>query len=338
MKRSIKSAIFFCLYFSGLEWLLARLIHVRAVAMLMYHGVCESTALPPHIDFHIRPRAFERQMRALKSRYRVVPLGELVTSLTNERPLEKAIVITFDDGYRNNACYAAPVLKDLQLPYTVFVATGYVQTDAWMPLNELYWIWSAGKVGDQEMNALRQQLRSRPHAEAAQVLAGLSRPKTKSSASEDSFAMLNWDDIREMSRNGAEFGSHTHSHCNMAVESDAQQHAELQLSKELLETQLNAKVRLFAYPYGRAAQMSEASRQNVIAAGYQCAVTAEYGLITGNSDRFALPRIGYDQYIWNFTGEILYQFARQAAREIFGRPVQRQIDGRGLAKAKEHRG
>src|SRR5215472_11702806 len=66
LKPRIKSVIYFCLYYSGLEWLLAHLIRVDAVAVLMYHGVCDDPPMPRHINFHHRKRVFERQMRVLK--------------------------------------------------------------------------------------------------------------------------------------------------------------------------------------------------------------------------------------------------------------------------------
>ena len=61
--------------------------------------------------------------------------------------------------------------------------------------------------------------------------------------------------------------------------------------------------------------MSAAARENIIRAGYNSALSAENGLATVASDRFSLPRLGYERPIWRFTGEILYQFAKQAWRD-----------------------
>jgi peptidoglycan/xylan/chitin deacetylase (PgdA/CDA1 family) len=122
-----------------------------------------------------------------------------------------------------------------------------------------------------------------------------------------------------MARARIEFGSHTHTHCNMAAESPSQQRVELEISKDLLEGRLNRPIRTFAYPYGRTEHMSESSRRNVIAAGYDCAVSAEYGLVTSRTDRFCLPRLGGVGPIWTFAGEILYHFARVAASSALAR-------------------
>jgi peptidoglycan/xylan/chitin deacetylase (PgdA/CDA1 family) len=318
MKRRLKSAIFFVLYYTGIEWFLARLIPANAVAVLMYHGVCDDAAIPPEINFHLPWRIFERQMRALKRRYRVVPLVEVVKRLEQGEPLDKAVAITFDDGYRNNATQAAPILSQLRLPYTVFLSTKYVSTSEWLPLNRIYWAWSGGKINSEEMKELRKQIRTRPAADVPEILKGLPpSDAADSTAAQESFAMLNWTEVTEMARACAHFGSHTHSHCNMAVEPKESQEEELKISHRLIERNLPGQPDLFAYPYGKAAQMSDTARASIVANGYKAAISAEYGVVTSHSDRYALPRLGYDESIWNFTGEILYQFAKQSVRDAW---------------------
>ncbi|MFL5767601.1 MAG: polysaccharide deacetylase family protein [Actinomycetota bacterium] len=69
---------------------------------------------------------FEEQMRYLAEHREVVPLAEGVRRLAS--PLEHDVVaITFDDGYREVYTQAWPVLRDLGLPATVFLATGFVE-------------------------------------------------------------------------------------------------------------------------------------------------------------------------------------------------------------------
>ena len=316
MKRRIKSAIFFVLYYSGLEWILARMLHVNAAAMLMYHGVADCAEIPPEINFHLRADIFEHQMRALKSRYRVIALSELVNRLEQGQPLEKSVVITFDDGYRNNATQAAPVLAKLELPYTVFLATKYMGTKEFLPLNRIYWAWSQGRLESAQMRELRKQVRTQPASDLPQLLAGFPESSDSPKAAE-SFAMLDWGEIREMTKAGAHFCSHTHSHCNMAVESKERQEKELGTSRRLIDENVREQPTLFAYPYGHLGEMSGTSRAAVIDGGFKAAISAEYGLVTPRSDRFCLPRLGYDAAIWNFTGEILFQFLKQSVADAW---------------------
>jgi peptidoglycan/xylan/chitin deacetylase (PgdA/CDA1 family) len=66
--------------------------------------------------------------------YRVVGLEEVVDCFRRDRPLPSdAILITFDDGYRDNLDNAAPVLSRLGYPAVVFVSVGHVGTGRPMP-------------------------------------------------------------------------------------------------------------------------------------------------------------------------------------------------------------
>jgi len=69
---------------------------------------------------------FAEQMHYLAEHREVVPLVDGVRRLGF--PLERDLVaITFDDGYREVSSQAWPVLRDLGLPATVFLATGFIE-------------------------------------------------------------------------------------------------------------------------------------------------------------------------------------------------------------------
>jgi peptidoglycan/xylan/chitin deacetylase (PgdA/CDA1 family) len=76
----------------------------------------------------ISVKSFEEQMRYLKDQgYRVISLSQFHDFLSLRRQLpRRAVVITFDDGYKSFMQYAYPVLKELGFPATLFVYTDYV--------------------------------------------------------------------------------------------------------------------------------------------------------------------------------------------------------------------
>jgi len=77
------------------------------------------------IAFHtVNPKYFESQMRFIKKNYNVVSLQEALKDLDR-----KQVVITFDDGYRNNLVHAYPVLKKLGLKATVYVTHEFIEKD-----------------------------------------------------------------------------------------------------------------------------------------------------------------------------------------------------------------
>jgi peptidoglycan/xylan/chitin deacetylase (PgdA/CDA1 family) len=91
----------------------------------------------------IAVKTFEEQMRYLKAQgYRVVRLTELYEFISLRRQLpRKAVVLTFDDGYKAFSRYARPILKELGLTATLFVYTDYIGASqnalTWEDLREL---------------------------------------------------------------------------------------------------------------------------------------------------------------------------------------------------------
>src|SRR5438105_1312928 len=89
----------------------------RRFQVLEYHKV----STDPHPFFApVHPAIFEEQMQFLSRCYRVMPLLELVERNRRGEVPERAVAITFDDGYRDNYDYAFPILKKFGLPATIF--------------------------------------------------------------------------------------------------------------------------------------------------------------------------------------------------------------------------
>ena len=75
--------------------------------------------------------AFRLQMAFVRRAYRVVALDELVEAIRRDGALPPgAIAVTFDDGYADNHTLAAPILRALGVPATVYVATGSIDDRA----------------------------------------------------------------------------------------------------------------------------------------------------------------------------------------------------------------
>lgn len=100
------------------------------VPILMYHYI----SIPPedaddlHIGLSVEPDHFQEQMTYLvKNGYTTIDLYDLSLAITNKRELPpKPVIITIDDGYRDHYENAFPILRDLGLTATFFVATDFV--------------------------------------------------------------------------------------------------------------------------------------------------------------------------------------------------------------------
>jgi peptidoglycan/xylan/chitin deacetylase (PgdA/CDA1 family) len=92
------------------------------LTVLAYHQVKE----PADDCSTVSPAAFTEQMRHLKRHYDVVSLSDGVAAVTAGGPARRLVAITFDDGYRDNATIAAPILRSLGLPACFFVSTDMI--------------------------------------------------------------------------------------------------------------------------------------------------------------------------------------------------------------------
>jgi peptidoglycan/xylan/chitin deacetylase (PgdA/CDA1 family) len=96
----------------------------QIVPVLVYHNIGPEAKG----RLVLAAQTFEEQMRYLKAQgYRVVSLSELYDFMSFKRQLpRRAVVITFDDGYKSFLQYAYPLLKELGFMATLFVYTDYV--------------------------------------------------------------------------------------------------------------------------------------------------------------------------------------------------------------------
>jgi peptidoglycan/xylan/chitin deacetylase (PgdA/CDA1 family) len=110
------------LFASRLDAVLLR----HAAVIVAFHRIREASRSDP---LTIDARTFERYCRFFRRHFRVVSLRDVVEKL--ERGLEpnRELVITFDDGYRDNYDNAMPVLEKLSLPATFFVVSQWMGTD-----------------------------------------------------------------------------------------------------------------------------------------------------------------------------------------------------------------
>lgn len=101
-------------------------------------------------------------------------------------------------------------------------------------------------------------------------------------------AMLDWDQVRELTGSGVEIGGHTHSHPQLDQLDDAALAAELEHSTGILTDELGARPLSFAYPYGYS---SRRVREAVRAAGYTQALAVGNALARRRQGPYALRRV-----------------------------------------------
>jgi peptidoglycan/xylan/chitin deacetylase (PgdA/CDA1 family) len=256
-------------------------------------------------------RGFARQLRFLRRWTTVVPLRDALADLAAGRPLPpRAVALTFDDGYLDNARVAAPALAAAGLPATFFLVPGFLSgtasawwedvgrtfTDGTAP--ELTW---AGRRFDtstpqgrrEASDAVTAELKaldSAGRAAAVRELAALLEPRAVVRPRQ----FMDWQEARALLDAGFEVGSHTCSHPLLARESAAVQRRELAGARAELERELQRPVDVLAYPNGRAEDYSETTLRAVADAGYAFGVTTRAGLTSTDTPPHEVRRVLVD--------------------------------------------
>lgn len=120
--RTLKHLLGRSLFAIRLDTILMR----HEAVVVAFHRVRNDADLSDSLT--IDSRTFESYCQFFKRFFNVVPLAELVETLHARRAPHRALAITFDDGYRDNFQYAAPILERLGLPATFFVVSRWIGT------------------------------------------------------------------------------------------------------------------------------------------------------------------------------------------------------------------
>ncbi len=100
------------------------------LTFLTYHSV--AGCLPVELD--LEHATFRRQLAFLAAARRVVSFDEALVLWREDRITDEIYVITFDDGYQDFYTRVFPLLCEMQMPATLFVTTGFVESGTPYPL------------------------------------------------------------------------------------------------------------------------------------------------------------------------------------------------------------
>lgn len=289
---------------------LERLVRQPGPVILMYHSVAELDADP--WDLAVTPENFHAQIEMLSRTRRVVDLVRIHDQPAT-RPGEKPpAAITFDDGYRNVLTAAGPVLAKFDCPATLFLTTGKIGSNRefwWDDLSRmiletplppvLEFDLAGGKhrveIGDNPGSGKRSTI----HQSIWQTLQPL-EPATRQEALDSMAAILGCDlsprpthaimdrqDVLALDSTPISVGAHTVTHCFLPALNAEQQSLEITQSRDDCRDMTGKSPATFAYPFG---SYDDSATENVRAAGFQFAVTTEYGRVRRSQDTMLLPR------------------------------------------------
>lgn len=96
----------------------------------MLHRVVEQRSeKPEQRELEVTPEWLEQKILEYRKKgYTFIPINDLSSLIAHHSSLstKRFICVTFDDGYRDNYTHAYPLLKRLNVPFTVYVTTGFI--------------------------------------------------------------------------------------------------------------------------------------------------------------------------------------------------------------------
>jgi len=289
----------------------------QKVVVLMYHEIAEDS---DDIEAWtvVKKSEFIRQMEYLSAHFDILSTEEALERMRSGHNLSKkpAAVITFDDGYSGNNRVLLPIVRSMDLPVTVFVASKAIEDGI------LYWydrIINAlqggapialdlkrfargayrinrcrGAENWREIERLLSDLKALdPRARVAAVetiLAGLAHPKDMPY----SLRSLSHEELVEMS--GCPLmtiGAHSHCHNILTQLSGEEVGESVKTSKDLLEEWTGYRMRYFSYPNGN---FDDGVVDIIRDLGFECAFTAVSRPWSREDSVFTIPRIGIGRY------------------------------------------
>jgi peptidoglycan/xylan/chitin deacetylase (PgdA/CDA1 family) len=266
----------------------------RWLTVLTYHRIGERSHDPDDLDpglISATPRDFERHVAWLAVNAAPVSLEEVLAAKAGVARLpRRAVLVTFDDAYRDFAEVAWPALRAHGVPVALFVPTAYPGSDGhgfWWdrlhralmrttrreplptPLGPLPMVAAADR--ERAHAVLVAFIHALPHDEA---MRSLERILALVGDADAVCPVLNWPELRALARAGVTVAPHTRTHARLDRVNDERAHEELAGSRADVERELGRCPPAFAFPAGG---HDERSPSFLRACGFELAFTTRRG-------------------------------------------------------------
>lgn len=291
---------------------IGKLARWNGVLGLNYHRIGDGAGSPFDRElFSATAEAFAEQMTFLARNFDVIAPEDLVE--LRDATVGRRVLVTFDDGYRDNWEVAFPILRSCGLRATFFVTAGFLDggTVAWW--DEIAWMvrrstartlfcpWLGRDLSltdrDATIHALLRRYKSLPGEQCAPFVAWLADAtgsgRCPASAARDTW--MTWDMVREMRAAGMSIGGHTVHHPVLSRLSPSEQIAEIRGAGERLRAELGEPMRWFSYPVGGRDAFDEHTRRALAMAGVELAFSYYGGYRrSGDWDPYDVRRVAIE--------------------------------------------
>lgn len=300
----------------------------------MYHRVLPAEEIPDclsHRGIIVKNTTFKKQMEFIGKKFNPISLGSLHSFLENREKIgSKNVLVTFDDGWKDNFDYAFESLRANNIPAVIYLPTDYIGTHKrfWQETitHLLLEIVNLCKGDDssikksilsENIEGMNDILSSDPYQlkDNIENFVSLKKKQSKKNqklilsklrkyanqnmdTSQDERDFMNWEEVRKLSMGGIDFGSHGQSHSILTNMINNKQKITLELSesKKIIEQEINKEIISFAYPNG---QYSKQVVNVVHDVGYKLSFSTENGVMSLGDNPYTLKRINMHENMTN---------------------------------------
>ncbi|SRR6266851_1528808 len=284
-------------------------------AIFLFHGVITESpyAVRNYTRKHLPASEFRTLVSDLRAAGTPLSMNDILRhSRTKEPYPARSFAVTFDDGFANNLTVAAPILRELDIPATLYVTTGFVEENgmSWIdrvehcleriPSGTLSVPWSsaprpfASAVDKRALlSEIRSNVKSDPELDVNAFVSSVFRQcgLAEIFASDDQLdRKLNWGQVRVWRDMGFIVGGHSHTHAILSFLDQQGLDREIDVSLRLLR-RAGVSTEHYSYPEGLAHCYSDGVIAALQLRGIACCPTAEDGLNAPGADPFRLKRI-----------------------------------------------
>jgi peptidoglycan/xylan/chitin deacetylase (PgdA/CDA1 family) len=316
LKKTIIRGGLETLYFSAAHHLMRPFVGGLGVILTLHH------VRPPRPDrfqpnrlLEVTPDFLEDVVRSLRrSGADLISLDDMYRRLTEGEVGRRFVCMTIDDGYRDTLQWAYPILKDYQVPFTVYIPTSFPDR-----LGELWWLALEAVVarnqrirlliGGKEQSFECATVEDKRHlydqlygwvrsfkteAELRAVVRDLAGRYQVDVLAFCEQLCMSWDELTRLADDPlVTIGAHTVNHVMLAKVPEKVSRSEMEMSRAVIEAALGVRPEHLSYPVGD--PTSAGPREFCIAAelGFKTAVTTRPGVIFPEHCEHltALPRI-----------------------------------------------
>ena len=279
----------------------------------MLHRVSpfEKDKLFPNENMKISPEFLEKIILELKDKkYEIISLDRLFQILQNNEKVEKQIVFTLDDGYKDNYEIAYPIFKKYNVPFTIYITTSFPEKSAvlwWYALEDFLITKNEVTLSDGKKYICRtKQEKTDTFMKIREIIISF-EPNAFLKKLNELFSnycinwykysnelTMNWEDIQNLSQDEiVTIAGHTSNHFALNRLSKDEILKEVLDANQLIESKIDKKINHFSYPFGSRNEIGTREFEIIKSLNFKTVTTTREGNVYHAHSSFmeCIPRI-----------------------------------------------